>query len=338
MTAKRLFHPLVGALLLAFCADGCSRKSAPEQTPPPILANPATPASPADEVAQLLKLARDDRAQHRWAEASDDLRHAQELAPNDPEVRRSAELLARLEKSLPAIRELDARIALTPNDDQLLTDRALLFLRASDPEMALADATAATKLAPWAMRPRLFQILARQDLSAEPSTDPERLDLANLTPEFLETLARHDSEISLERDNAQLYISRAWELNEIGQPTLALEDAASALEKNPESAAACAEKSYALAKLGRADEAYAAINNATELDDKFSIAWNYRGELEMARADFAAGAESFSRALALEQTATGLQQREQCYRKLGQLEKADADHRAADALRGGQPD
>lgn len=277
------------------------------------------------------------RRLRRWPEALEDCRRAQKLAPQDPDVRRGAKLFERLGKFLTQIRELDAHLALTPEDDQLLADRALLFLRSEDYELGAIDSQAAAQKGPWAMRPRLFRALAaiglgRANESTALGVDP-RLRLSALSAEFLETMSRLDSEISLERSNPELHISRAWQLNEIGQPTLALEDAESALGQEEKSAGAHAEKSYALTKLGRAEEALAEIKRATELDPNFSAAWHYRGELEMTREDFAAAIESLSRSLALTENTTALQKREQCYMKTGQFQKAEEDHRALESLK-----
>jgi tetratricopeptide (TPR) repeat protein len=100
-----------------------------------------------DNAANRVLRARCRRQQHRWSEALEDMQRARELAPQDSTVQLNAQLFERLEKFLAPIRELDAQIALTPADDQLLTDRALLFLRSRDPEMALEDAETASKLA-----------------------------------------------------------------------------------------------------------------------------------------------------------------------------------------------
>ena len=48
------------------------------------------------------------------------------VAPDDPEVHRGVKLFERLGKFLAEIRELDARIALAPDDDQTIADRAML--------------------------------------------------------------------------------------------------------------------------------------------------------------------------------------------------------------------
>lgn len=283
------------------------------------------------------------RRLHRWSEALDDYRRAQQMAPDDPEVERGAALFQRLSKFLGEVRELDARLVVTPADDQLLTDRALLFLRSDDPELALDDCEAAMKVAGWAMRPRLFAGIALLRLGRAADAQKlgvnEMLRLETLSAEFLQTLGRLDAEISVERSNAELYTARAWQLNDIAQPQLALDDAETALRFDNNSAGGYAESGYALAKLGRDEEAFTRVSRATSLDPNFSTAWQYRGELEMTRHDFVGAVESFTRALAINQTSLALQKREECYRQLGLFAKADEDHRALDALnaRSSQP-
>jgi tetratricopeptide (TPR) repeat protein len=276
------------------------------------------------------------RRLHRWHEAFEDLERAQELEPNDPEVQRARKLFEQMRKFLGEIRELDAALAVTPNDPGLLADRALMFLRCEDSELALEDAEAAGKAGPWAMRPRLFQAMAlialgRSDECESLGVD-RRIRLETLTPEFLETMGRLDSEVSAERNNAELYVSRAWQLNEIGQPMLALQDAEHASQLDAKSANACAEASYALSKLGRANEALQQIKQATELDANFSTAWQYRGELEMERGETLSAIDSLTHALETNQTVVALQKREQCYRRLGLLVKAEQDRKAQEDL------
>jgi tetratricopeptide (TPR) repeat protein len=272
------------------------------------------------------------RRLHRWHDAFEDLDKAHALAPDDPEVEHGAKLFEGIGRFLAEIRELDSALAISPNDAGLLADRALLFLRADDPELALEDAEAAGKIGTWAVRPKLFQALALIALGradeCEKSGVHKLIRLERLAPEFLETMARLDSEISAERNNAELYVSRAWQLNEIGQPSLALQDAQTAVTLDPKAAGACAEASYALTKLGRAAEALEQIKRATELDPNFSTAWQYRGELEMARGETLSAVESFTHAIEANQTATALEKREQCYRRLGLLVKAEQDRRA----------
>jgi len=306
---------------------------------------------------------------HRWHEALEDLHRAQQLASDDPEVARTAKLFEQVEKFLADIRELDAGLALSPHDPGLLADRALvnaaisscrekirlgvrlsagsappglladralLFLRCGDFELALEDSETAAKSGPWAMRPKLFQAIALIDLGRPDECEKlgvqKFIRLEALTPEFLETMGRLDSEISAERDNAELYVARAWQLNEIGQPALAAQDAETAAGLDPKSAGACAEWSYALTKLGRAQDALQQIKHATELDPNFATAWQYRGELEMERGETLSAIDSLTHALETSQTVVALQKREQCYRRLGLLVKAEQDHKAVEEL------
>lgn len=276
------------------------------------------------------------RRLHRWQDAFEDLERAQALAPDDPEVQRGAKLFEQMGKFLADIRELDSSLAVNPDDPGLLADRALIFLRCRDFELALENAEAAEKFGPWAMRPKLFQALALIDLGRADECQRlsvhKQIRLEALTPEFLETMGRLDSEISAEPNNAELYVARAWQLNEIGQPALALQDAETGARLDPKSAGACAEASYALTKLGRAADALQQIKRATELDENFSTAWQYRGELEMARGETLSAIESFTRSLEASQTLMALQKREQCYRKLGLLVKAEQDRKAQEEL------
>lgn len=273
---------------------------------------------------------------HHWPEALADLQRAKDLTPEDPEVIRCAQLFDHSSKFLAEIRDLDAQLAVAPNDQTLLADRSLLFLRSEDFEMALEDADTATKLAPWATRPKLFSGIALIRLGrideAEKRLVRKSSRIEMLTPEFLETIGRLDSEISVERKNAELYATRAWHLNDIGQPALALQDAESAAQLDPKSASACAEKAYALTKLGQAKKAFEEIQRATTLDPNYATAWQYRGELEMEERNYMAAVESFSRVLSMDQTTMALEKREACYRVLGWTIKAEEDHRALEAL------
>jgi tetratricopeptide (TPR) repeat protein len=272
---------------------------------------------------------------HSWEAARADVEGAAQIAPDDPLVRQERALLDRLGKFLAAIRDLDRELSARPNDAFLLADRALLFLRAGDPSLALDDASEAARLAPAAVRPKLFRALAEGILgrASDRAVSTGVLRLESLSSDFLQTISRLDAEIAAEPKSADLLSNRAWQLNEIGQPQLALADAEAALQIDPQSAGASVEASYALAKLKRGSEAYARIKEATTLDANFSTAWQYRGELEMQQTDYLAAIDSLTRALAINQTAAALAKREECYRKLGLLAKAEDDHRTLEQLR-----
>ena len=272
------------------------------------------------------------RRLRRWDEAFSDLHHAQKLGPNEPEVQKWSNAFENLSKYLDEIRELDAKLAALPGDIGVLGERALLLLHSGDPELALDDAETAARLAQWAIRPKLFEAAALIALGRGKECDRlsirQPLRIEALTPDFLETVSRLDSAISVEPKNADHYLARAWQLNEIGQPLLALQDAEMAARLEPKSAASMTEEAYALTKLGRFNEAVEKIKMSTELDPNLASAWQYRGELEMQSGNHTAAIESLSRALAIEQTPAALQKREECYRRAGLFARAEEDHKA----------
>ncbi len=276
------------------------------------------------------------RQLRQWTEAFADLHEAQRRGPDEPEVQRWSRVFENIGRYLEQIKELDAKVAALPTDAGLLGDRALLFLRSGDPEMALTDCDKALELAAWAVRPKLFKGIALISLGrareCERLSIRQPLKLEYLSPDFLETMSRLDSTISVEPKNAEHYATRAWQLNEIGQPGLALIDADTAARLDPRSGGALAEMSYALMKLGRAEEAFAKIKTATQLDPTLASAWQYRGELEMHMGNNMAAIDSLSHALNIQQTVAALQKREECYRRIGLLAQAEEDRKAVQRL------
>jgi len=276
------------------------------------------------------------RRLHRWTEAFEDFNHAEQLGHDDPEVRRWSKVFDGLQRYREQIGEFDAKIAALPEEAGLLADRALIFLRGNDPEMALEDAEHSAKLAPWALRPKLFEGIALTELNRPKQVDAlglrRPLSLQLLSPEFLETASRLDLAIAVERTNPEHLITRSWQLNEIGQPKLAVQDAEAAVRLDPKSSEALTELAYALAKLGHPDEAYEKARQATEIDSNSAAAWQYRGELEMSRDDYLAAVDSLSRSAGIHQSVAVLQKRSECYRHLGLNARADEDRRTVQQL------
>jgi tetratricopeptide (TPR) repeat protein len=276
------------------------------------------------------------RRLRRWNDAFTDFQQAVQLSPDDPDVRRWSKVFDGLQKNKDQIAELDAKLAMLPDDPGLLGDRALLFLRSDDPELALEDSERAGKIATWALRPKLFQGIALVELQRGKQLDAlglhRPLSLQSLTPEFLETASRLDLAIEVERTNPEHFITRSWYLNEIGQPKLALQDAQTAVELDPKSAGGLTELAYALTKLGRADEAYEKVKQATEYDSNSATGWQYRGELEMARGDYLTAIDSLSRSTGIHQSVAVLQKRAECYERLGLGGRAEEDHRTIKRL------
>src|SRR5204862_150427 len=82
----------------------------------------------------------------------------------------------------------------------------------------------------------------------------------------------------------------------------AIRETETAERLDPKATGASAEASYALTKLGRVPEALEQIKRATELEPDFSTAWQYRGELEMAKGETLSAIDSFTHSLETNQT------------------------------------
>jgi|1185.fasta_scaffold03754_2 tetratricopeptide (TPR) repeat protein len=289
-----------------------------------------------ETVTERLNRALCRRRLHHWDAAFEDFQHAQQLGADDPEVRRWSKVFDGLQQYKEQIGELDAKIGASPEEVGLLGDRALVFLRADDPEMALEDAENASKLGPWAARPKLFQGIALVQLGRAKQLDAiglrKPLSVQSLAPEFLETVSRLDLAIAVERTNPEHFITRSWHLNEIGQPKLALQDAETAVSLDSRSAGAMTELAYALTKLGRPDEAYDKVRQATQFDSSSASGWQYRGELEMSRGDFLSAVDSLSHAAGIHQTVAVLRKRAECYERLGLNARAQEDRRSVQQL------
>jgi len=92
---------------------------------------------------------------HKWDAAYADMAKANKIDASDSQVKEWLPQFERLQKFLPRIKALDARIAKSPNDIALLLDRARIFTLAGRPLLALDDAERALKLQPASMRARI---------------------------------------------------------------------------------------------------------------------------------------------------------------------------------------
>ena len=89
---------------------------------------------------------------HKWDAAYAEMAKANKLQPDGTEVKEWMPQFERLQDFLPRIKTVEARIAKTPNDSNLLLDRARLFTLAQRPLLALDDCEKASKLQPTSMR------------------------------------------------------------------------------------------------------------------------------------------------------------------------------------------
>ena len=279
---------------------------------------------------------------HKWDSAYADMAKANKMDATDPQVKEWLPQFERLQKFLPRIKALDAQIAKSPNDPAvagLLLDRARLFTLAGRPLLALDDAERAFKLQPASMRARIQTAEALLDVDR--ADDAAKLEVSkylrrgedkHVSEQALRELGALDSRLVQNPKDMDTLIARAKILRDLRQFTLALADANAALAINDKSAAAQFEAAYDLDGLGQQKEALLHARIATELDPHDSAKWFFRGVLERQRADFTGAIASQTRSIEISESRLALSEREQCERRIGKTNEADADLRRIQEL------
>lgn len=271
---------------------------------------------------------------HNWDAAYADMAKANKMDATNPQVKEWLPEFERLQKFLPQIKALDARIAKSPNDVELLLERARVFILAGRPLLAIDDAEHAFKPQPASMRARIE--LAEASLDAGQPENAAKLEVdrylrrgedKHVSDDALRELGRLDARLSANPKDADALVARASILRDLRQFTLALADANAALSINDKSATAHFEAAQDLDGLYRQKEALLHARIATELDPNDSKMWFFRGVLERQRADFAEAVTSQTRSIEISESPAALSEREQCERRIGKTAEADADLR-----------
>ena len=279
---------------------------------------------------------------HKWDVAYADMAKANKIDASDSQVKEWLPQFERLQKFLPQIKTLDAQIAKSPNDPAaagLLLERARIFTLAGRPLLALDDAGRALKLQPASMRARIQTAEALLDdnraedaAKLQVGNDLLRGDDKHVSEHALRELGTLDSRLLANPRDVDALAARSKVLRELRQFTLALADARAALAIDDKSAAEHFEAAHDLDGLSQSKEALAHACTATELDPNDSAKWFFRGILERQRADFTAAIESQTRSLKIDESLVALNEREQCERRIGKINEADADLRRISEL------
>jgi len=266
-----------------------------------------------------------------WDAAFADIERAAKLDPANDSVKAWLPRFELLRTVLPDIKNM----AVPPGaaGANKLLDRALLFGRADQYDLALQDDETALKDAPDSRRALLQKCSALLALNRR--DDAAKLNLNILVPKrnFAEKALREigglDAQIENEpKEPNGLLVERAVKCNEIDQFTLALQDTATVEESGARDALfakALTEEGYALEKLDRKEKGMKKFIEATDLDPKNALAWRFRGEAEMLRANYPPAIDFLSKSLALEEVAPVFAERAKCYRATGKLLEANWD-------------
>jgi tetratricopeptide (TPR) repeat protein len=281
-----------------------------------------------DTAGKRVWRARCNLQMRKWDEAFADIKKANELDASDEAVKQWLPQFETLEKSLPQIKILDAKISAGPKWP-LLLDRALLFYDAERYDLALQDVEQAGRFGDEQSRSILLIrggaliALGRSDEAAKLKIVVKKNDLPD---ETLQKIRKLDAQILDKGPAAAPLTDRARLCNDLEQYPLALEDAQFAMERDPHFANAFVEAGFALMKLERTMEAREKFTHATELDPKNFVAWRSLGEIEMDRVNYADAIAFFTRSLKLHESPKVLEKRATCYRNSGHNKEADADY------------
>ena len=271
---------------------------------------------------------------HKWDAAYADMAKANKMDSSDSDVKEWLPQFEQLRRFLPQIKTLDAQIFKSPNNIELLLQRARLFSVAGRPLVALDDAERAFKLQPASMRARIQTAEALLDTNREDDAaklevgkNLERQEDKHVSDEALDILGKLDTRLQANPKDAEALVARSKELKELGQLTLALADARAALAIDDKSADAHFEAARDLDRLNQQTEALSHARIATQLDPKDPEKWFYVGVLERQRANLPAAIESQTRSIEISESFVALSEREQCERRIGKISEADADLR-----------
>jgi len=266
-----------------------------------------------------------------WDAGWKDIQAANAMDPADESVKAWLPRFELVEKYLPEINALDVPPG-TRGANKLL-DRASFFAKADQNDLALEDDEAAMKAAPDSRRALLQKCATLLALNRE--DDAAKLNLNILEPKrnFAEGVLIQIGELDAKiegspKDLNAALLARAIKCNEVDQYTLSLLDVA-AIRKSgsgdPSYAKALTEEAYALQKAGLAEKAMKDLAEATTLDPSNALAWRFRGEAEMLRANYPAAIDFLSRSLVLQEVAPVLLERARCQRATGHVEEANWD-------------
>jgi tetratricopeptide (TPR) repeat protein len=251
---------------------------------------------------------------------------------------------------------LTAALQAQPQNAALWHARGKMRLQLSDPVGALADCSEAIRLDPFKLdfrlsRARLLAAGAQwgevvADATAGLALDPKQVDLLVLRAnarrnlgQLGEALADADKAVSLDAASLPAYGVRAWVYLFRQDWAKAAQDAALALQQNPDDIDLLMVKGIAHRELQETAAARDCFDRISKLDSKNSGAIFNLAKLDLAKGDWTAAAAGFSKALQLApQLPEALAGRGRARLETGDAEGAVEDFSRAIRARSEQPD
>ncbi len=263
-----------------------------------------------------------------WKLAEANIHRANKMNATDDAVTSNLPRFERVGFNQAEIKKLESAMAASPKSVGPLLDHAIFFFDLGWPEIALKDSIEALALWPESRCALLQQTAALATLQRADEADNRvnRSDDDYKKPEILRAIAQLDAQIQSEGPTAPLLGRRAHHLNRAGQYALSDLDTNAALKLNPDCDAALAARGEALLETSKDWEALPAVNRATEINPRNTLAWYLRGVIESKHHNFPAAVDALTKVLELRpRDRDALLLREKTYRELGRTKEANAD-------------
>lgn len=266
-----------------------------------------------------------------------EMQAANRLDASAPNVKSNLPRFEALQRQLPAIQPVLARVKTAPRDPDALLERATWFALYGANVAALADAEEVAKIDPGSKAALVLRGLLLRKLGRRPQAEALRVaavpDEARFLNRLLPVLRATDATLRA-KPEAAAEARRAANLLAANQPLLAAEAAAAALKLDPKSGIGALIAGQAASQLGHRAEAMRLAKLATEHNPRDAEAWAFLAQLQRRRAELALAIASFSEAITLDpKDGDSLRSREACLRTLGRDTEADRDRDALMRLR-----
>ncbi|MEO8204665.1 MAG: hypothetical protein ABI615_00695 [Chthoniobacterales bacterium] len=282
---------------------------------------------------RLLNRAQAKRFIGDYVSAIHDARAAQALEPDAASVKSALPAYERLAIALDATAKLTPQIQAHPTDLKPLLLRASYYQYADLFDLALQDAIAAQKLSPVSVYAKIIQarmLNALNKITSTVATEQFKVDVYKPREKDATRngLIDCDVALALNPNDPKVLGNRAYWLNgEIAQYALAVEDAKTALSIDPKFTPAYLQAIYALATLGKTDEALVYLHRLADLNPPKKIqsqALGILADIYFKKSNFVLALDFAEQSLKQGETEPLLRLKASCLQRLSRQKDADA--------------